>query len=138
MLGPGIVTNKPVPSLAQWLGDGQRAEGFEEWIQETISLGADGLPPNEASVLRLIQTLTIAFMEAMRAEVERHGRTPAEVVHLTARAAGVAIMSPVLSLCRDDAKSLHALVRLMADDFKTGAKQMTNSAIRGGHVSDRG
>lgn len=130
-----LLSQKPVPSLAQWLGDGQRAEGFEEWVREMIALQTDGLPPDEASVLRMIQTLAIAFMEAMRAETEQHGRSPAEVVHLAARAAGVAIMSPILSLCRDDATHLRDLVRLLAGDFKCGAKQMAYSAFRGGYVS---
>lgn len=129
---PGFA--KPVPSLAEWLGDGARAEGFEEWVAETLAIQAGEISPDEASIVRIVQTLAVAFMEAMRAETERHGRSPAEVVHFAARAAGVAIMSPVLSLAKDDARGLHELVRIITKDFKVGAKLMAESAIRGGHL----
>lgn len=130
------VLEKPVPSLAQWLGDGKRADGFEEWLHETLALETEfGKTPDDATILRMIQTLAVAFMEVCRREHER-GRSASEITHLLARAAGIAIMSPVLCVCRDDAKSLRELVKLLAKDFKYGAMLQADSALRGHHFPD--
>jgi hypothetical protein len=134
MLETKPIFRQPIPSLAQWLGDGTRAEGFEEWLRETLALESEALSPDEAAVVRMIQTLAVAFMEVAKNESERHGRPIASTMHHLARAAGVAVMSPILSLCRDDASHLHDLVRVLAKDFKIGAKMMADSAMRGGHV----
>lgn len=127
------ILERPVPSLAEWLGDGKRADGFEEWLHETLALETEfGKTPDDATILRMIQTLAVAFMEVCRREHER-GRSASEITHLLARAAGIAIMSPILCVCRDDAQSLHGLVKLLAKDFKHGATLQAESALRGGH-----
>jgi len=45
---------RPVPSLGQWLGDGARAEGFEEWVRENLDHEAHIVDPNERAVLRMV------------------------------------------------------------------------------------
>lgn len=119
------ITKRPLPSLAEWLGDGTRADGFEEWVRETISIGAEVGTDDERAAIRMIQTMAIACMEACRTEHEQYGRSQAATLHLLARCCGVAVMSPVLSACHEAPdSSLHKLIRLLADDFKHGAKMM--------------
>lgn len=119
------ITKTPLPSLTEWLGDGARAEGFEDWVRETISLEHDVGTDEERAAIRMIQTLAIACMEVCRREHEQYGRSQAEALHLLARCCGVAVMSPVLSACHEAPRSsLHKLVRLLADDFKRGASLM--------------
>lgn len=123
------ITKKPLPSLAEWLGDGTRGEGFEEWVRETVSLGSEVGTEDERAALRVIQTLAIACMEACRTEHEKHGRTQGATLHLLARCCGIAVMSPVLSACNEaPASALRKLIGVLADEFKQGAKLMTRGS----------
>jgi len=123
--------DRPLPSLAQWLGDGARGEGFEEWVKEAVFLERNVASEAERSAVRIQRTLSIAFMEVLRAETEQHGREWAASVMLASRVAGAAAFGAVLG-CLDADKSppLLRLARMVADEFHVGAKSMAKAAIR--------
>lgn len=93
------------PSLAAWLGDGTRADGFAAfadfcgrltdpaWIEAAVAAGAD---PRALSFGRILQTMTVATVEAGRRE-GTHGRPTGEVAVDLARAAAMAVVYAVAS-----------------------------------------
>ena len=119
------VMSRPIPSLAQWLGDGARADDFEAYVRDMLAHEYAVADPNEKTMVRIMRTLSIACMEAARTEVEVHGRSFADALTLLARACGVAIMAPILSGTRDDpAAPLRQLVDLATNEFRFGADRM--------------
>jgi hypothetical protein len=116
--------SRPLPSLAQWLGDG-RADGFEDWVREAVFLERAVNDEGEAAALRMLRTMAIACMEALRQETEHHGRDAVESAFILARVAGSAVMAPVLSVM-DPSKSppWQQIADTLTEDFRHGARMM--------------
>lgn len=123
----GFLLEKPLPSLAEWLGDGARADGFEEWVATVAMADKIEEDPEQQASLRMLRTFLIALVEAGRIESERHGRTATEVVHMMARVAGGAVMAAALSVLKEDAPRMR-VAKILADDFGVGAKAMVKAA----------
>lgn len=125
------ILDRPLPSLAAWLGDG-RADGFEDWVAQTVFDEQKAATADEKAMLRILRTLAIAMIETMRIESERHGREDYETALMLARAAGVTAIGAVISLVDTDKKPpLLTLARLFSDEFKHGAKLMARTVRDG-------
>lgn len=122
--------SRPIPTLAQWIGDGARGEGFEEWVRETIALEHAVPSADEAALVRIIKLLAVACLEASRIETEAHGRPVDRTFIMLARACGIAAMAPVLSVV-DNALNppLRRIVRELSEEFGHGAMCMAKSAL---------
>lgn len=121
------LVDKPLPSLAEWLGDGTRAEGFEEWVRQALVADAD---QREAALFRIIQTLSIACMEACRRETTLHGEELSTMITRLARCCGVAIMAPILSILdAGKAPPLLKIARMMAVEFEHGARLISRNTL---------
>lgn len=120
--------SKPLPSLAAWLGDGARAEQFEEWLIESTaaSKATTGI---EASTVRIIQTLSIACIEALRREYDL-GRPVEETMQLLPRAAGAMVMAALLNASKEDKASVLRLLKLTVEEFGHGARKIALSATK--------
>jgi len=117
------VAKRPVPTLAECLGDGERFEGFEEWVQALASRERAAEDPTEASALRMLNILTVACQEAFRRETEQHCQPIADTLLLLARVAGMAAMAPTLNFIEDSRSSdAHDLVQILVDEFGFGAE----------------
>lgn len=114
---------RPISTLAEYLGDGSRFEGFECWVQALTSRERTAESPTEASALRMLSILTVACQEAFRRETEQHNQPIADTLLLLARMAGMAVMAPTLDFIEDsepaDAKDL---VEILVDEFGYGAE----------------
>lgn len=102
-------------SLAELLGDGARADGFDELSRFLDGIQAQNptdLPASELSFIRMLKIMTTAATEASHQESVRHGRPVPEIAAAVCRAAGFAITSAVLSVHDRDAdlKQLRAAV----------------------------
>lgn len=127
------ILDRPLPSLAQWLGDGARADGFEEWVKETVFIERAVTNEAEASAVRMVRTMAIAMMEACRIETERHGRNAADVLVTVSRVTGCAAMAAVLSII-DHAKGPPPLMRVareLGEEYAHGAKLMAKAHMEG-------
>lgn len=113
---------KDIPSLGQWLGDGPRAEGFEQWVK--LLLRTEHLDEDEQSALRLMQILGIAAIEGSNIEA-RHGRPFEMTAVFLARGMGAVCMTAVASCLRDDAPWRDMAV-MLTEEFRRGAKQMAD------------
>ena len=92
--------------LADFIGDGARADGFEEltrFLDGIVSQNPSGLSDDEMSFVRLLKIMSVAATEGANQEWERH-RTPMPVIALgLCRAAGFAVTSAVLSTSSENA-----------------------------------
>jgi len=114
---------RPVSTLAEFLGDGSRFEGFECWVQALASRERAAESPTEASALRMLSILTVACQEAFRRETEQHGQPIADTLLLLARMAGMAVMAPTLDVIEDSRSSdAQDLVEILVDEFGFGAE----------------
>lgn len=121
---------KPVPSLAQWLGDGARGDGFEEWVSLSLDQTPD-LPPDQARFLRIAQTFAVACIETMRRET---GDVPgADQIGVAmaqwARAAGYVSITAAASVLVPDAP-WRRLGKIWAEEFQRGARMAADSLAR--------
>lgn len=122
---------RPIPSLSEWLGDGARADGFEEWVAESIAVEGELKDPEQAAVVRMVRTFSIAMVEICRIEDERHLRTAHQIFPALARAAGVAIAAALASaIDHDQARAFPKLTRTMSEEFHHGAKVFLDAATR--------
>ena len=123
------ITDRPLPSLAQWLGDGARAEDFEAWVSDMMSLeyAARATSPREEQTVRLLRTTAIAFVEAMRIE-DAAGADSIDALLALARVSGIAVMGAVTCAVTDDAPLLK-IAKMMAEEFSHGAKIMAHATI---------
>ena len=115
--------DRPVQSLHQWLGDGARCDGFEEWVREATEW-AGIAPPAKASLIRMITTLSVAVLESCRTETTLHGQSVETVMARLPSAAGVAVMAAVLCVARDDATALDKLAEVMTRGFGSSCRDM--------------
>lgn len=116
--------DRPLPSLADWIGDGARADGFEEWVQTSIPVGAVSDTPEERAALRLIKILSVATVEGCRTETDIHGREFGATISLLSRAAGCAVGAALVSAMDDDIPSPLRITKLITEEFRNGLKLM--------------
>lgn len=117
-----------IPRLAEWIGDGVRADGFEEFVATTMAADAVVEDPGELSSLRMFRTFLIAAVEVGRSELG-HNRPYEEIVGMMARVAGGAVMAAVLSGIRDDAPKMR-IAKVLGEEFVSGAKAIIKSIDR--------
>lgn len=130
---PNPFDTKKIPSLSEWLGDGTRADGYEEWARDLLFIDQKTASPEQKIGLRMVRTLTVACMETMRQEAAAGDVSSAEALRCLARAAGIAVGAPILSMVRDDAENLGTLAQLLADEFLCGvALLLPERAAKGG------
>lgn len=128
--------SRPLPSLAEWLGDGDRAEGFEGWVRHTVFMAEAAADDDQAAASRILQTLSIAMIETCRTEAEHHGRDFVQTVCALARISGVAAMAAVMSPLDDEkAPPLEKIVKLITEEFRHGARMMAEAAERQGEAA---
>jgi hypothetical protein len=123
--------NRPLPSLAEWLGDGTRADGFEEWVREAISLEDEMASEQDKLTVRVLRTLSIACVEILRSEYERSGTSVPALVTL-ARSCGVATMYAALSVV-DPEKLLGGAAEIaetMSKEFSYGASRIGEATVQ--------
>jgi len=89
-----------IPTLAEWLGSADRASGFEEYVAATINNEISTDNPGMASSQRIVQTLTIAMVEACRREEER-GEQRVDVAMRMGGAVGWALLACLASTLTD-------------------------------------
>lgn len=120
---PSALT-KRIPSLAEWLGNGARCDGFEQWVALTLDQSADpDGTSDEAKMLRIAQTFAVACVEQMSREAQRDPSPEgvSDALAMWARAAGFTTVCAVASVVRDDAP-FRRIARTLAEEFKIGAK----------------
>lgn len=123
--------DRPLPTLAQWLGDGLRADMFEEWVADNLRLQAALDDPNEAMAVRLIQTLSIACVESLRIETERHDSHVIRAAMMLARVAGLTVFAANQCALNDDRNPPYLkIAKTLAEEFEHGAKMAARSAIK--------
>lgn len=118
---------KPLPTLREFLGDGARAEGFEEWVAENMALQERAKTPQEAAAARMIQTFSIAAVEVLRRETEA-GMEAIDAMMMMPRCVSWSIMAACLCAIKDDAPYLR-VAKIVADEFAEGARHVAKSAL---------
>jgi len=84
MADPQPLTLRPIPSLAEWLGDGSRTEGFEDWVRTMLATEEVVGTPQEATCAKILRALSIACVEGATRQVNE-GADAGDVIILTAR-----------------------------------------------------
>ena len=120
-----------VPSLREHLGAEPSGAGFEAWVATLLQIQQGGLPPAEAQFLRLLGTFSVACVEQMNREAAIDGSPQgiSDALSLWSRAAGFATVMALASVSKPDAP-LRSLGRMLAEDFKVGAKIGADAAMR--------
>lgn len=95
-----------IPTLRQWLGDGARAEGFEEFVLATLN-AEDGSDPGVQASMRVVRTLLVAMVEAGRREDEA-GSDAVDTLLRMGRGLGYAFMAAMVSKGSKDMPLLRA------------------------------
>jgi hypothetical protein len=114
---------KNIPSLNEWLGDGSRGEGFEQWV--SLVLSKEHRNEDEAAALRIMQTLCVAAVESGNAEFRR-GRPFDETARYMARGMGVVCFSAVAS-CLREGTDWRDIAVMLTEEFRHGAKVMAET-----------
>jgi len=123
--------DRPLPTLAQWLGDGMRADQFEEWAADNLKLQTLLDDPSEAMAARLIKTLSIACVEALRIETERHDSNVVRAALSLARAAGFTVFcANQCALDADKNPPYLRIAKILAEEFEHGARLAARSALK--------
>ncbi len=89
-----------IPRLREWLGDGARADGFEEWIVASLA-ASESSDHGAAASARVLHTLCIAMVEAGRRE-DGLGSDQVDTVMRMGRGLGYAFMAAIVGKGRDD------------------------------------
>ncbi len=126
--GEPFLNAPKIPSLAAWLGDGIRADGFEEFVTTVLAAQELETDARDQLGLRMFRTFLIAAVETGRTELQR-GQPYEDIVSMMARAAGAAVMAAVLSGIREDSPKMR-VARLLGDDFVDGAKAIIKSSAK--------
>jgi hypothetical protein len=127
-----LYDHKPIPSLSQFLEDAPKADGYYEYVAENIDLEraleevGEGV---EASRMRMLRIMAIAFTEICRTETETHGREIVEVIREMPRMAAFAVMGPIVSVMKEDA-SLRRVQKIITDEMVYGARQFVSLSNR--------
>ena len=96
------------PRLNELLGDGVRAEGFEEltrFLDGLVTQRPAGLSDEEASYIRILKIMATAATESVNQEAVQHSRPTREIALGLCRASGFAVASAILSV-KDDGADL--------------------------------
>lgn len=118
---------KPLPTLREFLGEGARAEGFEEWVAENMALQERAKTPQEAAAARMIQIFSIAAVEALRRETEA-GMEAIDAMMMMPRCVAWSIMAASLCAIKEDAPYLR-VAKIVSDEFAEGARHIAKSAL---------
>lgn len=110
---------RKIPSLREWLGDGARADGFEEYV-EAVLQGKKSPDPGVRASHRVIETLMIAMVEAGRRE-DAAGEQAVDTLLRMGRGTGFAFMSAMVSKV-DDAMPLDEALEMATEMFREGAQ----------------
>jgi hypothetical protein len=116
--------------LMELLGDGARADGFEEltrFLDGIVAQNPTYLADDELSFVRLLKIMTTAATEGANQEWQRHGRSAPEIALGLCRAAGFAVASAVLSTNDNDA-DLSELRDAIMHSIALGVDYMVNHA----------
>lgn len=127
-----------VPTLRELLGDGDRTEGFAEWIVESFAASALLNAANEpwkAMYMRLVQLMAVAGLEGIRREDEQHGNDFAQACFALAQAMGTASMTAALGGMVDDvpAQTLRDMARDFSETFRAAAEHVAERVIQSGN-----
>jgi hypothetical protein len=114
---------KNIPSLNEWLGDGPRGEGFEQWV--SLVLSKEHRNEDEAAALRIMQTFCVAAVESGNSEYRR-GRPFDETARYMARGMGVVCFTAVAS-CLRDGTDWRDIAVMLTEEFRHGAKVMADT-----------
>jgi hypothetical protein len=130
----GLLEGKAIPTLDEWLEGQPRADGYYEYVAESILLERAGedsgaMSGDELAALRITRTLAVAFCEVCRQEINTHGRDIEDTIRILARCAGWSIMGPIVSVMRDDAP-LRRLKEIVLGEIKDGAHHFVEGMIR--------
>lgn len=121
-----------VPTLRALLGDGDRTEGFAEWIVESFAASAlldAAEEPWKAMYMRLVQLMAVAGLEGLKREEAHHGNDFAQACFALAQAMGTASMTAALGGMVEDVPD--QVLRDMARDFSA------TFAAAAEHVAER-
>lgn len=128
--------DRPLPSLAEWLGDGTRAVGFEEWVREMFAVEQEMASAVDQRSMRIFRTLGIAFTEILRRERDIEGSAVPALVTL-ARCCGVSVIVAAITVVDPEklAGGILKIAALMQQEFAYGADRCAqtthDSAIAG-------
>jgi hypothetical protein len=113
--------NAPLPTLQQLLGDGARAEGFEEWVAASFFSEEWNEDEGTKAQHRILRVLTIAMVEGARTET-MIGSGYAETLARIGRGMALAFMAMATSGMRDDAgpKAQKELAKIARKFFREG------------------
>lgn len=130
-----FTTPNMMPSLKEWLGDGDRAEGFAEWVMES-ALASHILDaaqnPRDASFMRLVQFVLVAAVEGVKRECEEHGADYIDALATLAHAMGYAAMGAAFCNVEGDIppKVQRLMRKTLTDAFESTARKFVEEQIR--------
>ncbi|MDX2289775.1 MAG: hypothetical protein NW217_13250 [Hyphomicrobiaceae bacterium] len=125
--------SRPIPTLCEMLGDGARADGFEDWVRECHDIELSIDDPLQRAMIRMQRLLSVAMVEALNREAAAGDVDPATAINLMARLMGVSLMAAVLSDRTDDAVAsmpVARFARMIGDDVAFGARSMALATKR--------
>lgn len=120
------ITDKPLPSLAEWLGDGTRGDGFEAWVRTCLEIDLAAATPQDGATIRILQTMSIGAVEAMRRELDRGELDEMDIVLTMIRCLGVVAISQLIERAKDAA----ALRRIVEEQFAEGVRCTIAAALK--------
>jgi hypothetical protein len=122
--------DRPLPSLGAWLGE-IRADLFEEWVADNLRLQGELDKPEEQQAARLIKTMSIACVEALRIETERHDAETVRAALMLARVTGFTVYcANVCAIDSDSKPPWLRIARILAEEFEHGAKMAARSVAK--------
>lgn len=98
------MTHRPLPTLAQFIGNGTRAEDFEQfeaYVRDLMVAYPDATGDTKRLV-RFMRAFSLAAVEVARQEGDGTGTTALEVCHSMLQGGTVAMASAVLSIVSED------------------------------------
>lgn len=126
------LTDRPIPTLDQWLGDAPRGEGFEDWVRHMLwaERAVEDDDKKEAAV-RISKTVAIAVVEALRIECETYGRDDIETLLITARSFGATLAVCLFSRLDADKKPpLRKIGGMLTEEFSHAVRMATDTTLR--------
>lgn len=116
------------PKLADFIGDGARAAGFEDLVNFTNDLrGAyPDADPETKRLVRFMTAATIACVEVAAQEFDRDPDALEHIIHAMCVGTAIAMTSAVMSVLRDDTPA-EVLRGMVMTSFETGLEQTIKS-----------